>query len=163
MKKQTIDDTQMQIPANSLSETEACENSRQLALFQTAMRLLTGKWKGEILYSLVDGTRRFGELRRAIPGITQHMLTTQLRDLEAHALVRRTVFPEVPPRVEYEMTAAARDLRPIFEAIWHWSQAHPEVLDVRQQAASAKGRSPKAAQRAPMPGGTIPPRSARRA
>jgi DNA-binding HxlR family transcriptional regulator len=159
MKKQTIASGHIKKTADLISETEACENSQQVILFQSAIRLLTGKWKCEILYALIGGTRRFGELRRAIPGITQHMLTTQLRDLEAHSLVRRTVFPEVPPRVEYEMTAAARDLRPIFEAIWRWSQTHPVVLGTLHQAASGKpakpGRVPTRA--------TTQPRSARRA
>src|SRR5438046_2808644 len=76
--------------------------------FNRALAMLTGKWKGEILWQLVQGTRRFGELRRAIPGISRHMLTMQLRELEAHGLVRRTVYTEVPARVEYELTDAAR-------------------------------------------------------
>ncbi len=69
--------------------------------------MLTGKWKGEIIWLLSQGKHRFGELRRSIPGVTQHMLTTQLRDLEANGLVRRTVYAEVPPRVEYEITPSA--------------------------------------------------------
>ncbi|KRR16616.1 hypothetical protein CQ14_13420 [Bradyrhizobium lablabi] len=91
---------------------------------QRALRVLSGKWKGEILWQLVGGKRRFGELRRAIPDVTQHMLTTQLRDLENEGLVKRTVFPEVPPRVEYEMTPAARDLRPVFDELSRWANAH---------------------------------------
>lgn len=63
---------------------------------------------------------RFGELRKAIPGITQHMLTAQLRDLEADGLLSRTVFPEVPPRVEYEVTAKAQHLSPAMEALADW-------------------------------------------
>ncbi|WNJ94093.1 helix-turn-helix domain-containing protein [Bosea sp. 685] len=92
------------------------------------MRILTGKWKGEILWELTQGTLRFGELRRAIPGITQHMLTAQLRDLERHGLVKRTLYAEVPPRVEYELTRAAFDLRPVFEEIQRWSEAHAIIL-----------------------------------
>jgi DNA-binding HxlR family transcriptional regulator len=64
---------------------------------------------------------RFNELRRAIPGVTQHMLTAQLRDLEKDGFVRRTIDPEVPPRVEYEMTDEARCLRPVFEVIFTWA------------------------------------------
>jgi len=89
-----------------------------------ALRLLSGKWKGEILWQLVDGKQRFGQLRRAIPDVTQHMLTTQLRDLESEGLVKRTVFPEVPPRVEYEMTPAARALRPVFDELFRCANAH---------------------------------------
>ena len=77
---------------------------------RNALGLLTGKWKLEILFLLGQRLHRFGELRRAIPGITQHMLTTTLRELEKDGLVSRTAYPEVPPRVEYEMTSKARRL-----------------------------------------------------
>jgi DNA-binding HxlR family transcriptional regulator len=73
-----------------------------------AFALLSGKWKLEIMWLLNQRVYRFGELRKAIPGVTQHMLTTQLRELEADGLVSRTVFAEVPPRVEYEITPKAR-------------------------------------------------------
>ena len=99
-------------------------SERARAQFQRALRVLSGKWKGEILWQLVDGKQRFGQLRRAIPDVTQHMLTTQLRDLESEGLVKRTVFPEVPPRVEYEMTPAARALRPVFDELFRWANAH---------------------------------------
>lgn len=69
-----------------------------------AFALLSGKWKLEIMWLLNQRVYRFGELRKAIPGITQHMLTAQLRELEADGLVSRTVFAEVPPRVEYAIT-----------------------------------------------------------
>lgn len=78
--------------------------------------------EGRNLWLLGQGTHRFGELRRAIPGITQHMLTLQLRDLEADGLVQRTVFPEVSPRVEYEITPSARALRPVFDELFKWAQ-----------------------------------------
>jgi DNA-binding HxlR family transcriptional regulator len=103
------------------------------------MRILTGKWKGEILWRLGQGTLRFGELRRSIPGITQHMLTTQLRDLEAHGLVKRTIYPEVPPRVEYELTPSARDLGTVFHEIRAWSDKHAASLNL-----TARERRPAA-------------------
>ncbi|AZD67719.1 DNA-binding transcriptional regulator, HxlR family [Pseudomonas chlororaphis] len=88
-----------------------------------AFALLSGKWKLEIMWLLNQRVYRFGELRKAISGITQHMLTAQLRELEKDGLVSRTVFAEVPPRVEYEITAKARALGPTMEtlAIW-WSE-----------------------------------------
>jgi DNA-binding HxlR family transcriptional regulator len=95
-----------------------------VAEFHDALRTITGKWKGEILWHLAQRTHRFGELRRAIPGVTQHMLTAQLRELEADGLVKRTAYSEIPPRVEYEVTAAARALRPVFEALFVWSRQH---------------------------------------
>ena len=113
MKKQT----------NEKAELE-CPSERARAQLHRALRVLSGKWKGEILWQLVDGKQRFGQLRRAIPDVTQHMLTTQLRDLESEGLVKRTVFPEVPPRVEYEMTPAARALRPVFDELFRWANAH---------------------------------------
>ncbi|MGY5776490.1 winged helix-turn-helix transcriptional regulator [Rhizobium sp. LEGMi135b] len=85
-----------------------------------AFALLSGKWKLEIMWLLNQRVYRFNELRKAIPGITQHMLTAQLRELEADGLVSRTVFAEVPPRVEYEITAKARGLGPTMEALTAW-------------------------------------------
>jgi DNA-binding HxlR family transcriptional regulator len=86
-----------------------------------AVTLFSGKWKLEILWLLIHRVYRFNELRRAIPDVTQHMLTAQLRELEADGLVRRTAYPEVPPRVEYEITDEALLLRPVFEAILAWA------------------------------------------
>jgi DNA-binding HxlR family transcriptional regulator len=85
-----------------------------------AFALLSGKWKLEILWLLNQRVHRFGELRKAIPRITQHMLTTQLRELEADGLVSRTIFAEVPPRVEYKITQKARGLGPAMEALTAW-------------------------------------------
>jgi DNA-binding HxlR family transcriptional regulator len=101
---------------------EICSADSAKAQFERAMRMLTGKWKGEIIWLLSQGKHRFGELRRAIPEVTQHMLTVQLRDLEADGLVKRTIYAEVPPRVEYEITPSAQALRPVFEELLKWSQ-----------------------------------------
>ncbi|MDR6874384.1 DNA-binding HxlR family transcriptional regulator [Bosea sp. BE125] len=128
MKNKTIEAQDPIGNAESDTDSKACAGAPPVRQFQAAMHILTGKWKGEILWQLTQGTLRFGELRRAIPGITQHMLTTQLRDLERHGLVKRTLYAEVPPRVEYELTRAAFDLRPVFEAIQRWSEAHAIML-----------------------------------
>ncbi|MEW6639330.1 MAG: helix-turn-helix domain-containing protein [Pseudomonadota bacterium] len=109
---------------NAGGADEACPSDEVVKQFQRALATLAGKWKGEILWQLVQHKHRFGELRRSIPGVTQHMLTTQLRDLEADGLIKRTVYPEVPPRVEYEITPAAEALRPVFDELLKWSQAH---------------------------------------
>ena len=82
-----------------------------------SLAIFGGKWKLEILWLLTQRMHRFNELRRAVPGVTQHMLTMQLRELESDGLVRRTVYAEIPPRVEYEITEEAMRLRPVFEAI----------------------------------------------
>jgi DNA-binding HxlR family transcriptional regulator len=89
---------------------------------RSVVALIGGKWKLEILWLLHLRVHRFNELRRAIPDVTQHMLTVQLRELEADGLVRRTVYAEVPPRVEYEITDASRRLRPVFRAIMAWAE-----------------------------------------
>jgi len=92
-----------------------------------AVGMINGRWKLEILWLLSHGTRRFGELKRGLPGITQHMLTAQLRALERDGLIKRTIFAEVPPRVEYENTDAARRLRPIFVEIVKWAEEHERL------------------------------------
>ncbi|GGX97258.1 hypothetical protein GCM10007386_30190 [Pseudoduganella dura] len=106
-----------------------------------AFSLLSGKWKLEIMWLLNQRLYRFGELRKEIPGITQHMLTAQLRELEADGLVLRTVFAEVPPRVEYEITQKARGLGPTMEALTAWwseyGQSVPEKPSMRGRKAKA--------------------------
>ena len=108
MKKVTIDPKSVIDPGALRTE------------MRTALSTITGKWKLEILWLLNQRVHRFGELRSAIPGITQHMLTTQLRELEADGLVRRKIFAEVPPRVEYAITPAAQALKPVIDAVFTW-------------------------------------------
>jgi DNA-binding HxlR family transcriptional regulator len=105
------------------------------------MRSIIGKWKIEILWALLPGHQqgagpqgqlRFGELRRLIPGITQHMLTAQLRELEADGLIKRTAYAEIPPRVEYEVTQATLALSPVFFALIDWCQHHEALLVSRE-------------------------------
>jgi DNA-binding HxlR family transcriptional regulator len=87
---------------------------------ERALSLIDGKWKIVILYKLLRGTLRFNELRRQIPAVTQRMLTNQLRELEADGLLIRTVYPEVPPRVEYSLSARGRSLEPVIMALKNW-------------------------------------------
>lgn len=91
---------------------------------EASLDMIGGKWKGVILIRLVDQTRRFNELKRTIPRITQRMLTTQLRELERDKLVTRKVFAEVPPRVEYSLTAKGKTLNPILKALMEWGVAN---------------------------------------
>ncbi|KGC03794.1 winged helix-turn-helix transcriptional regulator [Burkholderia cepacia] len=107
-----------------------------------AFALLSGKWKLEIMWLLNQRVYRFGELRKAIPGITQHMLTAQLRELEADGLISRTVFAEVPPRVEYEITAKARGLGPTMEALTAWWNEYGRSVPKKP---AARGRKAKGA------------------
>lgn len=105
-----------------------------------AFALLSGKWKLEIMWLLNQRVYRFGELRKAIPGITQHMLTSQLRELEADGLVSRTVFAEVPPRVEYEITPKARGLGPAMEALTTWWNEYGRSVPARPRSRSRKAK-----------------------
>lgn len=82
--------------------------------------VIGGKWKPVILYCVDNGVGRFGAMRRAIPGVTKQMLTQQLRELESDGLVSRTVFAEVPPRVEYALTERGRSVLPVIEAMRNW-------------------------------------------
>ncbi|WP_423064346.1 winged helix-turn-helix transcriptional regulator [Burkholderia cepacia] len=102
-----------------------------------AFALLSGKWKLEIMWLLNQRIYRFGELRKAIPGITQHMLTAQLRELEADGLISRTVFAEVPPRVEYEITEKARGLGPTMQALTAWWNEYGRSVPIK---ATTRGR-----------------------
>lgn len=102
-------------------ESPSAEVATIRAHVRRAVALISGKWKLEILWLLFHRVHRFNELRRAIPQVTQHMLTAQLRELEADGLVRRTVYPEIPPRVEYAITDEALRLRPVFESILAWA------------------------------------------
>lgn len=104
--------------------TEPCMPSEtELNQFRHAMNSVIGKWKIDILWVLLAGPMRFGELRRSLPGITQHMLTAQLRALEADKLVNRNAYAEIPPRVEYSLTENAYALKPIFLDLLNWSRS----------------------------------------
>lgn len=82
--------------------------------------LIGDKWKVLILRDLMDGTRRFGQLKQSVGSVSQKVLTAQLRDMEAKGLLSRKVYAEVPPRVEYSLTELGRSLKPILDAMWTW-------------------------------------------
>jgi len=86
------------------------------------LNLIGGKWKGVLLYRLLEGTQRFSSLKRSMPAITQRMLTKQLRELEEAGLVSRLVYAEVPPRVEYSLSPLGRSLSPIIAALRSWGE-----------------------------------------
>ncbi|CAN5540784.1 hypothetical protein BH10PSE6_BH10PSE6_13230 [soil metagenome] len=107
------------------------------AEFRRAVGMISGRWKLEILWLLSHGIHRFGELKRGLPGITQHMLTAQLRALEKDGLIKRTIYAEVPPRVEYEITPNARRLRPIFVEIVKWAEDNEKGVTALPEEQSA--------------------------
>lgn len=93
-----------------------------------------GKWKPTILFHLKDGPRRFNELRRLLPHVTQRVLTLQLRALEADGVVARTVHPTVPPQVEYAFTAYGLTLGPLLDAMEAWGEAYGRASGTRAAA-----------------------------
>ena len=95
---------------------------------ETTLTLIGNKWKVLILRDLLSGTKRFSELKRSLNGVSQKVLTTQLRAMEADGLVHREVFAEVPPRVEYSLTELGRSLKTILDAMVEWGTAYKENL-----------------------------------
>jgi len=124
------------------NQTNGGETINMHEEMRRAFALLSGKWKLEIMWLLNQRVYRFNELRKAIPGITQHMLTSQLRELEADGLVSRTVFAEVPPRVEYEITAKAKGLGPTMEALMAWWNEYGASVPVKTTTRGRR-RSPQ--------------------
>lgn len=94
----------------------------------TTMSVIGGKWKPIIMWTIRDAKRRFGEIRKLISGITQKMLTQQLRELENDGIVHREVYPVVPPKVEYSLTEYGRSLTPILDAMAQWGVAHKDSV-----------------------------------
>ena len=91
---------------------------------ETTLTLIGDKWKVLILRDLMPGTKRFGELRKSVGDVSQKVLAAQLRDMEKSGLVHREVYAEVPPRVEYTLTAAGESLRPVLEALAAWGEGY---------------------------------------
>ena len=91
---------------------------------EVTLSVIGGKWKALILWHLYDKVCRFGEIRKLIPGITQKMLTQQLRELEDDTLVNRKIYPVVPPKVEYSLTKGGKSLKPILKAMCEWGSKY---------------------------------------
>jgi len=92
---------------------------------QITLSLIDNKWKALIIGELLfEGTQRFGALKRSLPGISQKVLTENLRSMEVHGLINRKVFAEVPPRVEYSLTELGFSLKPIIDAMMEWGKAY---------------------------------------
>ena len=101
----------------ALKELPACP-------VETTLTLISDKWKVLILRDLMTGTKRFGELKKSIGRVSQKVLTTQLRQMEASGLLSRKVYAEVPPRVEYTLTELGCSLKPVMDAMWEWGAGY---------------------------------------
>jgi DNA-binding HxlR family transcriptional regulator len=110
----------------------------ELCPVETTARIVGGRWKGAVLEQLFDGTKRFSELKRAVPGITQRTLSQQLRDLQSTGIVERTVYPETPPKVVYAITPLGKSLKPLLDAMCHWGKSHSAAMALRKLRASAR-------------------------
>lgn len=94
---------------------------------ETCLTVLDGKWKPLIVRELLTGKKRFSELQRGVAGISQKVLTSNLKDMVERNLVERTAYPEVPPRVEYELTDLGRSLSTVIDAMWAWGKDYQNL------------------------------------
>lgn len=97
--------------------------------FATTQKVLTGKWSIVVLYQLSTGTKRFNELQRLLPGITQSILTKQLRQLEKDKLIVRTVYAQVPPRVDYNLSELGNSFKIVLDSVEVWGLNYIKQLD----------------------------------
>lgn len=123
--------------------SESCilniKNKEYACTFEIAIDLIGGKWKPIIIWHLgTKGTRRFNELKKLLPKITQKMLTQQLRELEDDRLVERKVYPQVPPKVEYSLTDLGESLMPILRMMNDWGEKYYEKVDIDKSCINNK-------------------------
>jgi DNA-binding HxlR family transcriptional regulator len=114
----------MKVHGLKMPESMDPATKSQLCPIVYAVSKLGGKWKLIVVHNLIAGPKRFGELRRAIPDITQRMLTLTLRELEEDGIVNREVFEVVPPHVEYSLTAVGQDLENVMSSLGDWGRAN---------------------------------------
>ena len=108
---------------------------------ETTLALLGNKWKVLILRELFKGTKRFGELSRGVPNISQKMLTQQLRGMEKDNLIKRKVYAEVPPRVEYSLTEIGISLSPILDAMHDWGSRYKSMNGVKIKGKTSSNKT----------------------
>ena len=114
---------------NSLPDIDcsaAYQSDRLSCPVEATLEAIGGRWKVLILHELFNGTRRFGELHRSLHGITQKMLTQQLREMENDGLIHREVYTQVPPKVEYSLTPLGKTLQPVLDAMHFWGKRYLE-------------------------------------
>ena len=109
---------------NIKDKTESSVKDLPACPLETTLTLISDKWKVLILRDLLQGTKRFGELKKSIGHVSQKVLTSQLRQMEESGLLTRKVYAEVPPRVEYTLTDVGYSLKPIMDAMWAWGEEY---------------------------------------
>lgn len=114
------------LPAQADEQRLTLEGDRLTCAVETTLDIIGGRWKVLILHELFQGVRRFNELHRALNGVTQKMLTQQLRELEEAGIIHREVYPQVPPKVEYSLTPLGRTLEPILDAMHEWGKRYQQ-------------------------------------
>lgn len=109
------------------------KNAEYRCAMDLTLGLIGGKWKSLILWYIGEKTIRFSDLRRSLPQITQKMLTQQLRQLEENGLVNRLIYTQIPPKVEYSLTEAGKNLLPILSTLCHWGLNHANEIESTKQ------------------------------
>jgi DNA-binding HxlR family transcriptional regulator len=109
---------------------------------ETTIAVVGGKWKPMILYALLSGPQRFGELTRLIPGITQRILTLHLRELEEDGVIEREVYNQIPPKVEYSLTPLGRTIEPLLSFMQQWGEQYANTTTTGCEHSSHRRRNP---------------------
>jgi DNA-binding HxlR family transcriptional regulator len=124
-------------------KAEAENHNRLTCEVETTLKIIGGRWKVLIIRELMAGIKRFGELQRSLPGITQKMLTQQLREMEEDGIIHREVYPQIPPKVEYSLTPLGETLQPILYAMHEWAvQRFAQTNNNKTEVISQNGLRP---------------------
>ena len=118
---------ELEVAAKKTPHTHG-ECTKSILPVRDALEVLSGKWKLPIIISLIFGNKRFSQIAKEIPGITDKMLSKELRDLEANCLVRRAVYDSIPVVVEYSLTEYGHTLKPVIEVLRDWGVAHRDRI-----------------------------------
>ena len=108
------------------------EKPNSVCTVERVINVIGGKWKVIILFHLMGGTKRFNELRRLMPEVTQRMLTLQLRELEAYEIIERKVYAQVPPKVEYSLTELGKSLKTVLEVLHQWGEDNFKLIEKKE-------------------------------
>ena len=109
-------------------------HAKQICPVERSLEVIGGKWKIVIIFHLSSGKKRFNELRRLMPSVTQRMLTRQLRELEEHGILQRQIYAEIPPKVEYYLTELGISLNPVLDVLHEWGSEHYEIMGEKFRA-----------------------------